>query len=135
MLLVGCVLNCRPMFDVAPEMLDYGFDNYELVKAVSAGTELSRCTVVNGEQSVLALTAKDDIVIPIRKGAEMSVDVDVSLDKIASAPIDEGERIGECKLLIGGCPVGKTALVAKSSIAMRDYSFYLEYLLHLFSLG
>ncbi|MBR5948823.1 MAG: D-alanyl-D-alanine carboxypeptidase [Clostridia bacterium] len=135
MLLVGCVLNCRPMFEVAEEMLDFGFENYEMVKAVSAGTELSRCAVLNGEKSVLTLAAKSDIIIPLKKGDEMSVQVDIRLDKAVLAPVIEGERIGECELLIGGCPVGKTALIAKESIAMRDYGYYLNFLLRLFSRG
>ena len=46
-----------------------------------------------------------------------------------------GERIGECELLIGGCPVGKTALLAGRSVAARDYGFYLRFLLRLFSRG
>ena len=135
MLLVGCVLNCRPMFETAAEMLDFGFANYEMVKAVSAGTELSRCTVVNGEESVLSLAAKSDVVIPLKKGDEMSVEVEISLDKTAAAPIIEGERIGECELLIGGCPVGKTELIAKNSIALRDFSYYFRFLMSLFSRG
>ena len=135
MLLVGCVLNCRPMFETAAEMLDFGFENYEMVKAVLSGAELSRCAVVNGEQSVLALTAKDDIAIPLKKGDELSVEVDIKLDEAVCAPIIKGERIGECELLIGGCPVGSTELIAKQSIAVRDYSFYFRFLLRLFSLG
>lgn len=135
MLLVGCVLNCRPMFEVAAEMLDFGFANYDMVKAVSAGTELSRCVVANGEESVLSLTAKDDIVIPLKKGDEMSVEASIKLDKAVIAPITSGERIGECELLIGGCPVGKTALLAGRSVAARDYGFYLRFLLRLFSRG
>ncbi len=134
MLLVGCVLNCRPMFEVAEEMLDFGFENYEMVKAVLSGAELSRCAVLNGEQSVLTLAAKDDIVIPLRKGDELSVEVDIKLGGTVRAPVVEGERIGECELLIGGCPVGSTELIAKESIAMRDYSFYFRALMNLFSL-
>ena len=135
MLLVGCVLNCRPMFEVAEEMLDFGFENYEMVKAVLSGAELSRCAVLNGEKSVLTLAAKDDVVIPLKKGDELSVEVDIKLGSTVHAPVIEGERIGECELLIGGCPVGSTELIAKESIAMRDYSFYFRFLLNLFSLG
>lgn len=135
MLLVGCVLNCRPMFEVAEEMLDFGFRNYEMVKAVLSGAELSRCSVLNGEQSVLTLTAKDDVVIPLKKGDELSVDVDIKIGSTMRAPIVEGELIGECEFLIGGCSVGKTELIAKESIAMRDYSFYFNFLLRLFSQG
>ena len=135
MLLVGCVLNCRPMFEVAEEMLDFGFENYEMVKAVLSGAELSRCAVLNGEKSVLTLAAKDDVVIPLKKGDELSVEVDIKLGSTVHAPVIEGERIGECELLIGGCPVGSTELIAKENIAMRDYSFYFRFLLNLFSLG
>ena len=54
MLLVGAVLNCRPMFDVAPEMLNFGFENYSMCKIIEKGTVLAHCTVLNGEKSILA---------------------------------------------------------------------------------
>lgn len=135
MLLIGCVLNCRPMFEVATEMLDFGFENYEMITAVSSGTELSRCMVQNGLQDVLPLAAKSDVVIPLKKGDALNVEVRIDLSKTPTAPIFEGDSLGECVLMIGGCPVGKTELVAKQSIAMRSYSFYLKYFLGLFSRG
>lgn len=61
-------------------MLNFGFENYSMCKIIEKGTVLARCTVLNGEKSILALAAKEDIIIPVKKGTELSASVHVRLD-------------------------------------------------------
>ena len=132
MLLVGAVLNCRPMFDVAPEMLNFGFENYSMCKIVEKGTVLARCTVLNGEKSILALAAKEDIIIPVKKGTELSASVHVRLDSDVCAPVHESCELGTAELFCDDLCIGQTSLVASESIAERSFLFYFNYILHLF---
>lgn len=132
MLLVGVVLNCRPMFDVAPAMLDFGFENYSMCKIVEKGTVLARCTVINGEKSILALTAKEDIIIPVRNGTELSASVHVRLDSEVRAPVCESSELGTAELFCGNRVVGQTPLLASESVAERSFLFYFNYILRLF---
>lgn len=129
MMLVGAVLNCRPMFDVASEMLDYGFANYSMCKAVESGAEIARCLVPNGEKSILALSAKQDIIIPVRKGTELQIEVRVSLKGDITAPIIGGEELGTAEFYSGGEKIGETTLLATESIASRSFRFYLDLLI------
>ena len=107
MLLVGAVLNCRPMFDVAPEMLNFGFENYSMCKIIEKGTVLARCTVLNGEKSILALAAKEDIIIPVKKGTELSASVHVRLDSDVCAPVHESCELGTAELFCDDLCIGK----------------------------
>lgn len=132
MLLVGAVLNCRPMFDVAPEMLNFGFENYSMCKIIEKGTVLARCTVLNGEKSILALAAKEDIIIPVKKGTELSASVHVRLDSDVCAPVHESCELGTAELFCDDLCIGQTSLVASESIAERSFLFYFNYILHLF---
>ena len=126
------VLNCRPMFDVAPEMLDFGFENYSMCKIIEKGTVLARCTVLNGEKSILALAAKEDIIIPVKKGTELSASVHVRLDSDVCAPVHESCELGTAELFCDDLCIGQTSLVASESIAERSFLFYFNYILHLF---
>lgn len=129
MMLVGAVLNCRPMFDVASQMLDYGFSNYSMCKAVVAGAEIARCLVPNGEKSILALSAKQDIIIPVRNGTELQIEVRVSLRDGITAPIIGGEELGTAEFYSGGEKIGESMLAATESIASLSFRFYFDLLI------
>lgn len=129
LLLVGAVLNCKPMFEAAEQMLDYGFANYAMCTVVQSGSRIARCFVPDGQKNILALTAKSDIMIPVLKGTEMSVEVRVDLLKGVSAPINVGDRMGKARFYSSGELIGETELLADENIAVRDLAFYLELLL------
>ncbi|MBR4435741.1 MAG: D-alanyl-D-alanine carboxypeptidase [Clostridia bacterium] len=135
MTLVGVVLKCSPMFEVAPEMLDFGFENYMLVRAVNSGMELSRGFVQNGDKSFIPLVAKEDVAVPMRKGDELKAEIRTNISGAVYAPIVKGAVLGEAEILIGGCVVGKTELVAGDSVFIRAFPAYFKYLIRLFSGG
>lgn len=129
MTLVGAVLNCRPMFEAAQELLDYGFNNYSVCKVIESGSELASCYVPNAQKSLLALLAKRDIIIPVPKGEELELTISVSLLENVRAPIVAGEVLGNAELIYKGECVGSTPLIAASDIALRDFMFYLRLML------
>lgn len=129
MTLVGAVLNCRPMFEAAAELLDYGFENYSVCKAVEEGSELASCYVPNAQKSLLALIAKRDIIVPVPKGEEMKLVIKVSLIENVQAPIIAGEVLGSAELYYKDELMGSTPLIAANAVASRDFMFYLQLLL------
>ena len=132
MLLVGCVMNCRPMFDVAPVMLDYGFENYTMTTVVRRGDELARCEV-GGED--IPLLAVWDVSVPMRKGASANTEVLPELLPGLFVPIDEGQLIGKAELRIGNAPVGSVMLAAGTGAGARSFGFFFTSLLGLYSRG
>ena len=129
MTLVGAVLNCRPMFEAAAELLDYGFANYSICKAVEAGSELASCYVPNAQKSLLALLAKRDIIVPVPKGEELELTIKVSLIENVQAPIIAGEVLGSAELYYKNECLGSTPLIAANAVPSRDFLFYLRLLL------
>ena len=130
LLLVGCVLNCRPMFDVAPEMLDYGFENYSAVNAVEKGAEVARANVGSGSLPVLAGST---VVIPVKKGEALNLSLSVELDESITAPIMQGAAIGEAIISADGVQLARIPLVAGESVLPRNYRFYFDYLVDSFA--
>lgn len=132
MLLIGTVLNCRPMFEVSRELLDFGFENFELRTVFSAGDTIAACFVKNGEKSILALKGKSDIIIPVRKDAGFSVETRVILNGRVTAPVFVGEESGYAEITVNGENIGRFPLTAAESIPSKRFLFYLKLLLHFF---
>lgn len=134
MTLVGCVMNCRPMFEVAPEMLDYGFENYSLVSAVRRGDEIARCEV-EGSDDTVPLLAVWDVYTLMRNGKTANAEVRAELNPGVAAPIAEGQLVGTAGLYIGGVRVGEVKLAAGTGAGVRSFGFFLTSLLGLFGKG
>ncbi len=126
MQLVGVVLNCPDMFNNAIRMLDYGFANYEMVKAIGAGDVIARARVAAGIKNVLELVASEDIMIPVEKGANASIQSRVVIDEGIHAPILAGDKLGSVELYEGNKLLAVRPLVAKDGVDVADFGFYLD---------
>jgi len=133
MMLIGVVLNCSDMFSSAKTMLDYGFDNYELATVVQKGTVVARLSVDNGMKNALALVAKDDIIIPIKKGENITLTTRVECPSAVAAPVGQGTLIGRVYVLSETTAIASTELVASESVDSRNYAEWLKKLIRRWS--
>ncbi len=125
MQLVGVVLNCPDMFNDAMRVLNYGFEHYEMSKAVSAGDILVRVRVAGGVKNVLELVAPEDIMVPVEKGSGLTVQTRVTVDEGIRAPISAGQRLGSVELFDGTKLLVVRPLVAQNGIDAAGFGFYL----------
>jgi D-alanyl-D-alanine carboxypeptidase (penicillin-binding protein 5/6) len=133
MMLIGVVLNCSDMFNSAKTMLDYGFDNYELATVVQKGTVVARLSVDNGMKNALALVAKDDIIIPIKKGENITLTTRVECPSAVAAPVGQGTLIGRVYVLSETKTIASMELVASESVDSRNYAEWLKKLIRRWS--
>lgn len=124
--LVGVVLNCPNMFEDATAMLDYGFENFETVKMVKAGTVAARVSVTGGEKSLLELTPAQDIIVPVKKGDSVSYRTRVVIDEDISAPVYRGDSLGYVEILDGGALLIRQELVASEDIPDAGIGYYFD---------
>lgn len=129
MTVIGAVLNCRPMFEAAMELLEYGFENYTMCYATKKDTPVAKCFVPNATKSILAMCAKSDIIIPVKKGEKIELQISFSKADILSAPIFKGETIGVASLFFDGECIGQTELIAAETVSARSFMFYFRLVL------
>ena len=129
MSLIGVVLRCQTMFPTAKAMLDYGFGLYSVQKVISAGDVIVRTRVLKGTKTSLAAAAKDDIMIPVKKGERACIKTEIMLDEGLSAPVELGQEIGTLKVFVNDKLAAQTSIVACESIAPLEYGHYLKKLL------
>lgn len=82
-------------FAEAQKLLDYGFSNYEYKQLAKKGDVLKSVDVTKGVEENLNLIVENDVGILLKKGQENDVEQTVELNENISAPIQEGQKLGE----------------------------------------
>ena len=129
MTLIGAVLSCPDMFNVAKAMLDYGFASFRTEKIISAGQSITRIRVSGGTKTALAAEAKDDIIISVRIGESADIRTEVETRSGMNAPVEKGEDVGSVRVLMDGKLVGETRLLAAEDSLSLKFGQYLRKLL------
>ncbi len=82
-------------FAEAQKLLDYGFSNYEYKQLAKKGDILKSVDVTKGVEEKLNLIVENDVGLLLKKGQENDVEQTVELNENISAPIQEGQKLGE----------------------------------------
>lgn len=133
MTVVGTVLNCRPMFETAAELLDEAFETFSKETVVEAGQPASNTYIKNSIENILEIETKGSIITVMRKDEKKSFNISYEVYPDLTAPIFKGEKVGVLNVYDGGELVGSTELVAKNDVHLRDYGFWWRLLSDLFA--
>ena len=82
-------------FAEAQKLLDYGFSNYEYKQLAKKGDVLKSVDVTKGVEENLNLIVENDVGLLLKKGQDKDVEQTVELNENISAPIQEGQKLGE----------------------------------------
>lgn len=131
--LVGTVLNCPLMFPSADELLDFGFENFQSYTAVKAGDSPVSVKVRDGLKNELALTVKQDIIVPAENGSVPDLDIRINTEKTAEAPISKDDILGRLEIWDQGRLLYAVPLFAAEDIGKKDFSYYLMRLMEMWA--
>ena len=82
-------------FAEAQKLLDYGFSNYEYKQLAKKGDVLKSVDVTKGVEENLNLIVENDVGLLLKKGQDKDVEQTIELNENISAPIQEGQKLGE----------------------------------------
>ncbi len=106
-------------FDTARAMLDYGFANYQLVQAAKRGEKVGmQVAVRRGAQDAVDAVIGEALSLLMRRGEEKSLSLEAVLPDSVSAPIREGEALGEVRVLRDGQEIRRLPLVAAGEVLL-----------------
>ena len=111
--LIGVVLNCYTWFDTATVMLDYGFDNFRMERALDAGQEVTQLSVLGGDQASVRAVAAKPLSGAVKIGKTASVEVDAGA---LTAPVRAGQVVGTARLVSDGETIDSCELVADGAV-------------------
>jgi len=125
MRLIAVVLGAdtgKERFNIASEMMDYGFANYRRYPVTEKGAKVrGKLPVTGGSGDELTLEINDDLTLLLKRGDEENVKLQANLPKYVSAPVEKGEHMGAVDVLVGDRVVGRVQVIASESIGRQGF--------------
>ncbi len=98
-------------------LLDYGFENYKTVGALSAGDDLGTIPVKRGSVRKISVAAGEDAYATLPLSASSSlIRKEVDLYDNLKAPVNKGEKTGVVKLYLGDELIGEYDAIALTDV-------------------
>lgn len=109
--------NESVLYSDSRSLIDYGHNNFKLVKLSSRNSSQLSVDVQNGKDTNVDLLTKDDqfVVLPINSSLNDIVE-DISIDGNIKAPISRGQTLGRVTYFAGNEPIAEVDLIAKNDI-------------------
>ena len=107
-------------FDIAMEMLDYGFANYRLYPVAQRGTKIrGTLPVEGGRPDSIHLILDGDLTLLVSKGQEQQVQLVPELPESVQAPISVGDPIGHVRVEMNGRTLAQLPVIAASASEIK----------------
>ena len=109
-------------FAEAQKLLDYGFSNYSYIKLGDNGDTVKSVPISKGIKTNINATVENTSGVLIPKGKEKQIEQNVFFQVNLSAPVYQGQKVGEITYTLNGETLDIIDLVASSdveSIGMR----------------
>lgn len=115
MTLIGVVLGChekQERFDVMENLLDYGFNEFEVYSPVFDRKMLSPVPVEKGIEKQVAVTVKNPGICVIPRGSASRIKYHYMLHDSVRAGVREDQRLGEVALTLDNKEIYRRDIVA-----------------------
>jgi len=113
-------------FSEASKLLDYGFANYNTVEIAKKDGVVGNVMLSKGKRAEVEAVAKDNLNALVQKGDESKVEKEIVLPSSITAPVLQGDKIGEIIARIDGKEIGRVDIISKESVAKASVLNILE---------
>lgn len=104
-------------FDIAQEMLDYGFANYRRYPVAEKGTRIrGELPVTGGAQEGVSLMLNGELTLLVLKGSEQGIQLSPNLPESIAAPVQAGDQVGTVAVVVEGRTVAEIPVVTCDSV-------------------
>lgn len=98
-------------------LLNYGFRFFETHKLYEAEEVLKTARVWYGDQEQVAMGVGSDIFITIPRGRYKDLKAAMEIEGLISAPVSQGQELGQVSISLDGEPVLSESIVATHAVA------------------
>lgn len=139
MRLIAVVLGAsagQTRFNEARSMLEYGFARYQLFAPVAQGDSLGiRLPVHLGGSDAVSVVSGGGVSLLIKKGEQSEFTLDPALPESVTAPIREGDALGEIRVMRGGEVIATVPACAGETVELPGMLHALLRIRNRFMLG
>ena len=103
-------------------LLNYGFENFELYTLAEAGDFASEVSVKGAYEDNVVTEISKKVVMPLTVEERMGIKTKINVPMEMNAPIEKGQTVGELSFLSAdGEILAKTDIIAAGDVAEKDF--------------
>ena len=117
-------------FSNAQKLLDYGFSNYTVTSFGKKGDVIKSVEIKKGTTSSIDAILESDAEVLMSNGSSKDITQEIKLDDTFTAPILEGQKLGEVEFSINGNVVSTVNLVANKSSDKLNFGSIIKFVMN-----
>jgi hypothetical protein len=117
-------------FSNAQKLLDYGFSNYSVTSFGKKGDVIKSVEIKKGTSSSVDAILENDAEVLMSNGNSKDITQEIKLDDTFTAPILEGQKLGEVEFSINGNVVSTVNLVANKSSDKLSFGSIIKFVMN-----
>lgn len=117
-------------FSNAQKLLDYGFSNYTVTSFGKKGDVIKSVEIKKGTASSVDAILENDAEVLMSNGSSKDITQEIKLDDTFTAPILEGQKLGEVEFSINGNVVSTINLVANKSSDKLSFGSIIKFVMN-----
>lgn len=117
-------------FSNAQKLLDYGFSNYSVTSFGKKGNVIKSVEIKKGTTPSIDAILENDADVLMSNGSSKDVTQEIKLDDTFTAPILEGQKLGEVEFSINGNVVSTVNLVANKSSDKLSFGSIIKFVMN-----
>ena len=114
----------------AQKLLDYGFSNYTVTSFGKKGDVIKSVEIKKGTASSVDAILENDAEVLMSNGSSKDITQEIKLDDTFTAPILEGQKLGEVEFSINGNVVSTVNLVANKSSDKLSFGSIIKFVMN-----
>ena len=119
--LICVTLNASNDWNDHKALLDFGFTQYERIMLADSGDYTVSLNLINGEKGSVLCSNYDSLSVTLKKGVRDGIRAVTEYDRLLSAPIKKGDRVGQVVFYQGDSKIGECPLYALESVRSLKY--------------
>ena len=117
-------------FSNAQKLLDYGFSNYTVTSFGQKGDVIKSVEIKKGTTSSIDAILENDAEVLMSNGSSKDITQEIKLDDTFTAPILEGQKLGEVEFSINGNVVSTVNLIANKSSDKLSFGSIIKFVMN-----
>ena len=117
-------------FSNAQKLLDYGFSNHSVTSFGKKGDVIKSVEIKKGTTPSIDAILENDADVLMSNGSSKDVTREIKLDDTFTAPILEGQKLGEVEFSINGNVVSTVNLVANKSSDKLSFGSIIKFVMN-----
>ena len=108
--------STKVRFDEAAKLLDYGFNKFSYKNFGNKGDLVKTINIEKKKKKTIGVVLENNIGVLIEKGKDGEITQNMQLNENISAPISEGQKLGELNFELNGEVLATVNLVSNTTV-------------------